>query len=85
LIVSDEKALAECLDSVAPAVADAIAAEQFASAMSDLATLRAPLDAFFASVTVNDPAPELRHNRLCLLSRVRAAMSLAADFSKIDG
>ena len=85
LIVSEEKTLAERLDIVAPAVADAIAAEQFASAMSDLATLRAPLDAFFASVTVNDPVPELRHNRLCLLSRVRAAMSLAADFSKIDG
>ena len=85
LVVPEEKTLAERLDSVGPAVADAIAAEQFASAMSDLATLRAPLDAFFASVTVNDPAPELRHNRLCLLSRVRAAMSLAADFSKIDG
>jgi len=80
-----EQALATSLDTVVPAVKAAIAAEQFADAMASLASLRAPLDAFFADVTVNDTRPELRHNRLCLLSRVRAAMTLAADFSKIDG
>jgi glycyl-tRNA synthetase beta chain len=80
-----EKSLAACLDSVAPAVADAIAQESFGPAMASLSSLRAPLDDFFASVTVNDERPELRRNRLRLLSCVRAAMSLAADFSKIDG
>ena len=43
------------------------------------------LDAFFADVTVNDPDPALRRNRLNLLAQVGAAMSLAADFSKIEG
>jgi glycyl-tRNA synthetase beta chain len=59
--------------------------ERFAEAMSVLAAMREPLDNFFEHVTVNDPYPELRRNRLRLLSRVRDAMHLAADFSKIEG
>ncbi len=85
LTLAEEQTLAACLDRIVPAVAEATAKENFANAMSELASLRVPLDAFFASVTVNDENPALRANRLRLLSRVRAAMSLAADFSKIDG
>jgi glycyl-tRNA synthetase beta chain len=66
-------------------VAREIAAENFGQAMSALATLRSPLDEFFEKVTVNDPVPDLRRNRLRLLARVRAAMNTAADFSKIEG
>ena len=40
----------------------------------DMAALRAPLDAFFDKVTVNAPEPELRLNRLRLLTQVRATM-----------
>ena len=83
--IPEEETLAAWLDSVTPAVQEAIADERFAEAMTELASLRPALDAFFASVTVNDENPDLRRNRLRLLSRVRAAMSLAADFSKIDG
>jgi glycyl-tRNA synthetase beta chain len=43
------------------------------------------VDAFFDRVTVNDPAPELRRNRLRLLARLRAVMDGVADFSKIEG
>jgi glycyl-tRNA synthetase beta chain len=53
--------------------------------MAGLAALRPPLDGFFDRVTVNDAQSELRHNRLRLLARVRAAMNLAADFSRIEG
>ncbi len=81
----EEKSLAECLDVVAPAVRDAIVHEEFGQAMTALASLRAPLDAFFADVTVNDADPELRLNRLRLLARLRSTMNLVADFSKIDG
>eukprot|EP01037_Dinobryon_pediforme_P012384 gene12384-12471_t len=83
--IPDEETLATRLDSVVPHVQEAIRDEKFAGAMTELASLRPALDAFFASVTVNDPRPELRQNRLRLLSRVRSAMNLAADFSKIDG
>ena len=75
----------QCLDKAEPAVRDALSRENFVLAMTELASLRAPLDDFFANVTVNDEQPDLRHNRLRLLARVRAAMNLAADFSKIDG
>jgi glycyl-tRNA synthetase beta chain len=85
LTLSEEAALADALDRIEPAVRTGIAAENFAEAMASLATLRPPLDAFFDKVTVNDANPDLRRNRLRLLARVRAAMTLAADFSKIEG
>ena len=53
--------------------------------MAALATLRAPIDAFFDSVTVNDPDPDKRASRLALLAKVRDAVHNVADFSKIAG
>ena len=53
--------------------------------MTALATLRAPIDAFFDSVTVNDPDPDKRASRLALLAKVRDAVHNVADFSKIAG
>jgi glycyl-tRNA synthetase beta chain len=53
--------------------------------MAALATLRAPIDAFFEAVTVNDPEPAKRAARLALLARVRVAVHAVADFSKIEG
>jgi glycyl-tRNA synthetase beta chain len=85
LVDAAEIALAAALDAVEPAVDAAITAEDFVGAMGRLATLRAPLDAFFAEVTVNDARPEYRRNRLALLARLRKAMSMAADFSRIEG
>jgi glycyl-tRNA synthetase beta chain len=59
--------------------------EAYGSAMTTMATLRAPLDAFFEKVTVNAPESELRRNRLCLLNQVRSIMDQIADFSRIEG
>jgi glycyl-tRNA synthetase beta chain len=59
--------------------------EKFGEAMATLAQLRPHLDAFFDHVTVNDPDPDLRRNRLRLLAHVGAAMARAADFSRIEG
>jgi glycyl-tRNA synthetase beta chain len=63
----------------------ALAREDFAAAMAALAGLRAPVDAFFAQVTVNDANPALRANRLRLLSRIRATLGRVADFTRIEG
>ena len=68
-----------------PLAAAAIDAEDFAAAMSALATLRTPIDAFFENVTVNDPDPAKRSSRLALLARFRDAVHRVADFSKIEG
>jgi glycyl-tRNA synthetase beta chain len=57
----------------------------FEQAMSRFAELRFPLDSFFKEVTVNDPDPKIRRNRLSLLAKVRNTMHQIADFSKIEG
>jgi len=80
-----EAALADVLASAAPQVAAAIAAEDFAAAMTALASLRAPIDAFFDAVTVNDADPVKRATRLALLEKIRVAAHKVADFSKIEG
>jgi glycyl-tRNA synthetase beta chain len=59
--------------------------ERFADAMKILGDLRGPIDQFFERVTVNDPNPELRRNRLRLLAQLRDTMHQIADFSKIEG
>jgi len=80
-----EAALADALAKAEPQVTAAIAAEDFAGAMSALASLRAPIDAFFDAVTVNDSDPVKRATRLALLEKIRVAAHKVADFSKIEG
>jgi len=81
----EETALDDALDSAEPKVAAALADEEYERAMAALASLRAPVDAFFDKVTVNDPDPAKREKRLNLLVRVRDAVHRVADFSKIEG
>ena len=80
-----EHALINALDSAEPLATAAIEREDFEGAMSALASLRAPIDAFFETVTVNDPDKDKRDARLALLARVRDAVHRVADFSKIEG
>jgi len=80
-----EADLIAALDAAGPAAADAVANEDFEAAMAALATLRAPIDAFFDAVTVNDTDRAKRAARLALLARVRDAVHTVADFSKIEG
>ena len=80
-----EAALIAALDAAEPAAAQAVAREEFGEAMAALATLRAPIDAFFDTVTVNDADFAKRAARLALLARVRDAVHTVADFSRIEG
>ncbi|WP_295556332.1 glycine--tRNA ligase subunit beta [uncultured Hyphomicrobium sp.] len=81
----EELALAAAIESVKQDTVAAINVENFKGAMNALAELRAPVDAFFDKVTVNDADAALRENRLRLLSEIRAATLTVADFSKIAG
>jgi glycyl-tRNA synthetase beta chain len=83
--LSAEIDLDTALTAAEPLAAAAIAAEDFAAAMTALASLRAPIDAFFEGVMVNDPDPAKRAFRLGLLTRFRDAVHKVADFSKIEG
>ncbi|MCG6120336.1 MAG: glycine--tRNA ligase subunit beta [Blastomonas sp.] len=80
-----EAALIAALNTAEPRAIAAIDAEDFEGAMAALAVLRAPIDAFFDDVTVNDADPAKRAARLGLLARFRAAVHRVADFSKIEG
>ena len=81
----EERALFAALETAEPAIARAIAAEDFTAAMREMATLRAPVDAFFDAVLVNAGNAIVRRNRLCLLNRVRAVMGQVAVWDRIEG
>jgi glycyl-tRNA synthetase beta chain len=80
-----EQVLFTAINHAESEAAQAIALQDFAGAMKALATLRAPVDAFFEAVLVNADDPAVRANRLALLARIRAATGQVADFSKIAG
>jgi glycyl-tRNA synthetase beta chain len=81
----EEIALARAVSVAKDEAGRAVAAEDFAAAMTAMARLRAHVDAFFDKVTVNVDDPALRANRLKLLNEIRAATRTVADFSRIEG
>ncbi|AAW61482.1 glycine--tRNA ligase subunit beta [Gluconobacter oxydans] len=81
----EERALATGLDQAVPAIETALKEERFTDAMQAIAALRPTLDRFFEAVTVNTPEPEVRANRLKLLSCFRETTALIADFGQIEG
>jgi glycyl-tRNA synthetase beta chain len=85
LSAPEEKALFVELATASELIRAEVERERFVEAMGVMARLRQPVDAFFDKVTVNDKNPELRRNRLLLLSRLRTTLHLVADFSKIEG
>ena len=80
-----EAELIGSLVHVAPLVEAAVRNEQFGPAMSTLGDLRQAIDAFFEQVLVNDPDPDIRDNRLKLLTQIRDTFHIVADFSLIGG
>jgi glycyl-tRNA synthetase beta chain len=80
-----EKSLFAAIQSASKSAAEAVAAEDFRSAMQALSTLRGPVDKFFEDVLVNDEDAAIRANRLALLKAIREATATVADFSKITG
>ena len=81
----EEADLLAALDAAEGLAESAVAGEDFEGAMAALAGLRAPIDAFFERVTVNDADQDKRQARLAMLARVRDAVHRVADFSRIEG
>ncbi len=81
----EEKALAAAIATASKDASAAVAKEDFAVAMTAMASLRPFVDAFFDKVTVNVDDGALRENRLKLLNEIRQATRAVADFSKIEG
>ena len=81
----EERALSRSLDAVGAQSVPLVESEAFDEAMTTLAGLRGPVDAFFDRVKVNADDTDLRANRLRLLSEIRTTMGSLADFSQIEG
>ena len=81
----EEGALFAALDTAEAQIKPAMEAQDFGTAMSAMASLRGPIDAFFDAVQVNSDNATIRRNRLNLLSRIRTICSSVADLTKIDG
>ena len=80
-----EKALFAALDQAEATIDAALKIEDFAAAMTAMAALRAPVDAFFEEVQINSDNQVVRRNRLNLLSHIRKVCSSVADLTRIDG
>ena len=81
----EERTLQERVGKAHKRAGAALEIESFEEAMTEMATLREPVDAFFDNVTVNCEDPALRRNRLLMLSQIRSTLDRVADFSKIEG
>ncbi len=78
-----ERKLAEESARLASTVDGLRRAGEYEQALAAIATLRPTVDAFFDSVMVMAPEPQLRQARLGLLHRVLRDFSSIADFSEI--
>jgi glycyl-tRNA synthetase beta chain len=81
----EERALFTALDTAEGTIKPAMATEDFTTAMQTMATLRAPIDAFFTATQINTENQIVRRNRLNLLHRIRAICLSVADLTKLDG
>ena len=80
-LMSDvESALAQAIASAEAKVEAALSADDYETALSELASLRGPIDAFFDGVMVMDDDAALRENRLRLLNRFVGVFTDVADF-----
>jgi len=85
LLVEDaEKALFAALQNVTPVVQPLLEAHNYTDALSQLASLRAPIDAFFDNVMVMAEDQKLKANRLRLLAQLRGLFTAIADVSMLQ-
>ncbi|GHW86647.1 glycine--tRNA ligase, beta subunit [Vibrio cholerae] len=79
-----EKALAEAVEIMAEALEPTFATGNYQEALSKLAGLRAPVDAFFDNVMVMADDEALKKNRLTLLNKLRNLFLQIADISLLQ-
>jgi glycyl-tRNA synthetase beta chain len=80
----EERALFAALQVVEKDVEKKTASSDYPGAISGLMTLTGPINDFFDQVLVMDKDEQVKATRLALLSRVWAAASRVADFSKLQ-
>ena len=84
LVEPAEQALWQSWQALAPAIDAALQKSDYRSALDQLATLGAPLDAFFTDVMVMNDDPALQQNRLALLTTLQRGFDQIADLSLLS-
>lgn len=84
LVEDAEKALFAELAKITPVVEPLFAAKDYTAALSALAALRAPVDAFFDGVMVMADDTDLKANRLRMLAQLRDLFTKVADISVLQ-
>ena len=84
LVEDAEKALYAEIQNILPVVQPLLAAKDYTAALSKLAALRAPIDAFFDGVMVMADDSDLKANRLRLLAQLRDLFTSVADISVLQ-
>lgn len=80
-----ERALFEHVIATERAVNPLLARREYSAALTQLASLREDVDRFFDGVMVMAEDPDVRMNRLGLLSRLRGVFMQIADLSRLPG
>lgn len=78
-----EHALTCAITQAESRVAKALADDDYATALSELASLRAPIDLFFEKIMIMDEDLAVRANRMKVLNRFVAVFANVADFGKM--
>lgn len=84
LVEAAEKALYAELQAIGTVVQPLLDSKDYTTALSKLAALRAPIDAFFDSVMVMAEDPALKANRLLILAELRRLFTRIADISVLQ-
>ena len=85
LNVHEERMLWDALMAAGPKIDFLINQENFEEVMRIVSNLRSFVDVFFEKVIVNDRDPDVRKNRLGLLSRILQPLQQIADIARIEG
>ena len=83
--VDVERSLFAALSIAENAIKPAILAEDYPAAISAMAALRAPIDAFFEAVQINVDNSVVRRNRLNLLYQICSTCLQVADLTRLEG
>jgi len=83
MVLPEEKSLATTFSRLRPDVDKAFSALDYTAALKALASLKAPVDAFFDKVMVMDKDARVRDNRIGFLGTLHGTMNRIADLSKL--
>ncbi|ANJ67804.1 glycine--tRNA ligase subunit beta [Halothiobacillus diazotrophicus] len=85
LVEPAERTLFDMLTEITPQIGAIMAKSDYDGALTALAALRDPVDAFFDGVMVMADDPALQRNRLVLLQRIGALFLGIADLAQLNG